>query len=107
MTKTPFLALAGLCLSASVAGCTSLSEIIPQTVNPELAESPYYPGAYSDGCNSAIKAEQEFSQKLVRNEYLFENEKGYAYGWRQGFAECQQKDPLSDSGGLRTQRDPF
>lgn len=73
------LVLAAACLA--LAGCATADL-------DELAASPNYPLGYNDGCQTGTASRQSFSDKSVRDEYLFDNDKGYRFGWRQGFQAC-------------------
>lgn len=95
MLLTTSVRLITICSLVLITGCaslTSLVDAIPRTVDPALADSPYYPSGYSDGCNTAVEAEKSFSAKITQDVQRFSNDKGYAYGWRQGLAACAQSN---------------
>ena len=100
MMKNPLstaLVLTGL---LSAAGCVS-----PTT--PEFANAPLYPAGYSDGCNSAIEGDKNFSTKLIRDEVMFEEDPGYRAGWRQGYTSCRlESDTGTGDGIFRGEADP-
>ncbi|MCI5043089.1 MAG: hypothetical protein MRY72_00205 [Aquisalinus sp.] len=75
---------------------------------PAFNNSPLFPSGYSDGCQSAVESEKNFSTKLIRDEALFDDDAGYRSGWRQGYAACRQTgDEGTTDGIFRGQADPI
>ena len=83
--KTGYFALAGLLtgLMLTASGCVS-----PETMQQAM-DGPMYPAGYADGCASAREADRAFSTKVIQDENLFENDRSYRTGWRQGFSSCK------------------
>ena len=66
-----------------------------------LAEEPSYQAGYGDGCATGVEEDKSFSRKRLRDEYLFENDRAYRAGWRQGFLSCGERNRGDDiDGGL-------
>ena len=78
---------AGAALLASCAGDSGLSE------------DPNFVAGYGDGCATASEQEKSFSTKRVRDAYLFDNDRAYRSGWRQGWQQCQSPYRQVDDGG--------
>ncbi|MEL7029933.1 MAG: hypothetical protein AAGL49_12180 [Pseudomonadota bacterium] len=81
------LGLASL-FALAATGCVS-------GLDPQIAESPKYSSGYADGCETAHQRTQAFSRKTTRDESLFESDKGYRTGWRQGYSACSDQDPIA------------
>lgn len=64
-----------------------------------LSEEPGYIAGYGDGCATAHEQEKSFSTKRVRDADLFENDRAYRSGWRQGWQQCQSPYRKADDGG--------
>ncbi len=77
----------GLALSA----CASSAQL--------LAEEPSYQAGYGDGCATAIEEDKSFSRKKTRDAYLFENDKAYRAGWRQGYLACGERNAENETDG--------
>ncbi|HNS87549.1 MAG TPA: hypothetical protein PKH09_11670 [Parvularculaceae bacterium] len=84
----PLLFAAGF--AALAAGCAADSG---------LSEDPAFVSGYGDGCATANEQEKSFSTKRVRDAYLFENDRAYRAGWRQGWQQCQSPYRQTDDGG--------
>lgn len=82
-----FLSAAGALFLSACAGDSGLSE------------EPGYVAGYGDGCATAHEEEKSFSTKRVRDADLFENDKAYRSGWRQGWQQCQSPYRKADDGG--------
>jgi hypothetical protein len=65
-----------------------------------LQESGWYLQGYNDGCATAGEADKSFSNKQVKDQALFDSDKGYRAGWRQGLLQCRKQDPQSDGQTL-------
>lgn len=87
-----FTLAAGLALS--LAACASSEEA------RRLAEEPGYPQGFGDGCTTAQEEDKSFSKRRSRDEYLFENDKAYRAGWRQGYLECTSQERQDNFGGV-------
>ena len=91
-----------LIAALGVAGCASTEESLL------LQESPNFQIGYNDGCSTASEAEKSFSTKQTRDTYLFDNDKAYQAGWRQGYLGCTSKIPEAKDGGrILGERDEF
>ncbi len=87
---------------ALVASATTLIAACTTPTNENgvpLTESPSYQAGYGDGCASATEEDKSFSTKKVRDAYLFDNDRAYAAGWRQGYLSCGDKRPENESNG--------
>ena len=88
------LILASFVLSAGVlSGCTTLGD------GENLSEEPSYQAGYGDGCATGIEEDKSFSTSRTRDEYLFDNDRAYRSGWRQGFLSCSQRNAENESNG--------
>jgi hypothetical protein len=65
----------------------------------QYAEAPSYQQGYGDGCLTATEADKSFSLKSKRDEDLFESDKAYAAGWRQGYFQCGGAERGPNDGG--------
>ncbi len=65
-----------------------------------LQESGWYLQGYNDGCSTASEADKSFSNKQVKDQALFDSDKGYRAGWRQGLLQCRKQDPQMDGQTL-------
>ena len=65
-----------------------------------LADEPGYQAGYGDGCVTATERDKSFSTKRVRDEYMFDNDRAYRAGWRQGFLQCGGRTAAASDGGL-------
>lgn len=92
--RTP--ALSRLCLAVLLAA--GLSACATED-SAKLAEEPNYGLGYSDGCQTATERDKSFSTKTVRDEALFDSDKGYKAGWRQGYLSCGKRSSQSPDGG--------
>ncbi len=69
--------------------------------DPEaLQESGWYLQGYNDGCATASEADKSFSNKQIKDQALFDSDKGYRAGWRQGLLQCRKQDPQTDGQTL-------
>lgn len=69
--------------------------------DPEAIESSsWYGKGFNDGCTSGIEADKSFSAKQTKDAILFDSDQAYRSGWRQGYVECRQGDPMEDSQTL-------
>ncbi len=64
-----------------------------------LSEEPGFLAGYGDGCATAHEEDKSFSTKRVRDADLFETDRAYRAGWRQGWQQCQTRDLLDNDGG--------
>lgn len=65
-----------------------------------LSQEPGFQAGYGDGCATATEEDKSFSTKRQRDEYLFENDRAYRAGWRQGYLQCSHRDAETHDGGL-------
>ncbi len=70
----------GLVAALAVAGCAG--------TNSELRNEPNYGLGYNDGCSTANGRVSGFDKTVRRNENLYESDRGYSAGWKDGFASC-------------------
>ncbi|MFQ5564648.1 MAG: hypothetical protein ACE5FO_13890 [Parvularculaceae bacterium] len=77
----------------SAAGCATDADV------RSLREEPSFQVGYGDGCSTALEEGKSFSTKRLRDEYLFDNDRAYRSGWRQGYLECGDKIPEQTTGG--------
>ena len=80
-------------LIVSTAACVSDQNL------QALREAPGFQSGYGDGCITAGETEKSFSTKQVRDDYAFDNDDSYRYGWRQGYLDCANRVPEADTGG--------
>ncbi len=73
-----------------VAGCATSAE------TRLLAEEPNFTRGFADGCITGRETDKSFSTKRERDAYLFDNDKAYRAGWRQGFLECGDPEERRD-----------
>ncbi|WP_306250785.1 hypothetical protein [Parvularcula sp. IMCC14364] len=93
-------------LSVMTSACAALTACVSDRA-PAFEKSPLFPAGYSDGCQSAVESEKNFSTKLIRDEALFADDAGYRSGWRQGYSACRQSgDEGTTDGIFRGQADP-
>lgn len=64
-----------------------------------LSDEPNYVAGYGDGCATAHEQEKSFSTKRYRDATLFEEDRAYRAGWRQGWQQCQSPYRPADDGG--------
>lgn len=64
-----------------------------------LAEEPNYQVGYGDGCVTASEEDKSFSTTRERDEYLFDNDRAYRAGWRQGYLQCGGRASEPNDGG--------
>jgi hypothetical protein len=64
-----------------------------------LFDEPGYVAGFGDGCATAHEEDKSFSTKRVRDAELFETDKAYRSGWRQGWQQCQSPYRKADDGG--------
>ena len=64
-----------------------------------LSDEPSYIAGYGDGCATAHEQEKSFSTKRVRDAALFDDDRAYRAGWRQGWQQCQSPYRQVDDGG--------
>lgn len=85
-------AFAGILAAAALSSCASDTTL--------LAEEPSWQAGYGDGCVTATEADKSFSTKRVRDEILFDSDRAYRAGWRQGYLSCGGADSQDSDGGL-------
>lgn len=78
----------------TAAGCASYSE-----TGERLSEQPTYQAGYGDGCATGIEEDKSFSRNKTRDSYLFDNDKAYRAGWRQGYLSCGERNRENESDG--------
>lgn len=66
----------------------------------KLSDQPGFAAGYGDGCATASEEDKSFSTKRVRDDYMFDNDRAYAAGWRQGYLQCGGRDTPKNDGGL-------
>ncbi len=64
-----------------------------------LADDPNYIAGYGDGCTTAHEQDKSFSTRRVRDANLFDNDRAYRAGWRQGYQQCESPYRKADDGG--------
>ncbi|MBB5518244.1 hypothetical protein [Amphiplicatus metriothermophilus] len=74
------------------AGCASQEAL-------RLSQEPTWQVGYGDGCVTATEEDKSFSTKRARDAYLFDNDRAYRAGWRQGYLQCGGRASNSDDGG--------
>jgi len=94
MLKLKSLIISASCCSILLTACASTTE-----TGTLLSEEPGYAAGFGDGCSSSQEESKSFSTKRVRDEYQFENDRGYRAGWRQGYFECQDPFREIENGG--------
>ena len=83
------------CLSVATTACVSSPD------RTALAEEPTYQVGYGDGCSTGVEEDKSFSTERTRDEYLFDNDRAYRAGWRQGYLSCGDRNRGDDiDGGL-------
>lgn len=85
-----FIAFFAAALAASCASDETLA----------LAEEPGFQAGYGDGCATSTEQDKSFSTKRHRDDYLFENDRAYRAGWRQGYIQCGGNEEQTNDGGL-------
>lgn len=90
--RTLFARLAGASAALLAAGCAS-------TDATQLAEEPSFQAGYGDGCVTATEDDKSFSTTRVRDEYLFDSDRAYRAGWRQGYIQCGGRASSPSDGG--------
>ena len=72
-----------------------------------LSEDPAYARGFGDGCATAQEENKSFSTKRVKDDDSFEEDRAYRAGWRQGWLECEAREPNRNDGGpvLGNERD--
>lgn len=85
--------LAAIALIAGLAaGCASDETL-------ELSQEPSFQAGYGDGCKTATEEDKSFSTERARDDYLFENDRAYRAGWRQGYLQCTRREDQPHDGG--------
>lgn len=79
-------------LLIAIAGCASGDALA-------LAEEPTFQAGYGDGCVTASEDDKSFSTTRVRDDYLFDADRAYRAGWRQGYIQCGGNASASSDGG--------
>ena len=85
------LALAG----GALAACTT----VDGNDGVLLSDEPSFQAGYGDGCATGVEEDKSFSRKKVRDSYLFDNDRAYRAGWRQGFLSCSQRNLENETDG--------
>ncbi|MEL7488240.1 MAG: hypothetical protein AAGJ87_13600 [Pseudomonadota bacterium] len=78
---------------AGLAACASSQE------TALLTEEPSYQAGYGDGCATGVEEDKSFSTKRTRDNYLFDNDRAYRAGWRQGYLSCGQRTRRDETDG--------
>lgn len=92
---------AALAAGLAAASCAS-------TDTDMLAEEPGYQAGYGDGCTTATEEDKSFSRKRARDDYMFDNDRAYRAGWRQGYLQCgSQNISRNDGGRLLGRQDEY
>lgn len=79
-------------LSLAVSACASDEAL-------KLSDQPGFAAGYGDGCATATEEDKSFSTKRVRDEYMFDNDRAYRAGWRQGYLQCGGRESTPNDGG--------
>jgi hypothetical protein len=90
---TPLRPLIAVCLASFAVSCASDEGM-------RLSEEPSFQAGYGDGCVTANEQDKSFSTKRARDEYLFESDRAYRAGWRQGYLQCGGERHDESDGGL-------
>ena len=87
-----------------LAGCASVDD-----GGVLLSEQPTFQAGYGDGCATGIEEDKSFSREKTRDSYLFDNDRAYRAGWRQGYLSCTERnrDNPSDGGILLGQDNQY
>ena len=72
-------------LAIALTGCTA--------AGPGANNSPFYEEGFGDGCATASAQGTPGQAKTVRDQALFDGDKGYHAGWISGFAQCRMGPP--------------
>jgi hypothetical protein len=64
-----------------------------------LTNEPSFASGFGDGCATVREEDKSFSTTRVRDPYLFDSDRAYRAGWRQGYAECGERYVEPDTGG--------
>lgn len=94
MAKISIKILALALIGGILASCTTV-----QGEGVLLSDEPSYQAGYGDGCATSIEEDKSFSRKKVRDAYLFDNDRAYRAGWRQGFLSCGQRNLQNETDG--------
>ncbi len=70
----------GLFAALSIAGCAG--------ADAELRSEPNYGLGYNDGCNTANRRISGSQSTIRRNEHLYESDRAYSAGWKDGYNFC-------------------
>ncbi len=87
-------AVLSLAAMLAAGGCALYSE-----TGERLSEQPTYQAGYGDGCSTALEEDKSFSTEKTRDSYLFDNDKAYRAGWRQGYLSCGARSLENESDG--------
>ncbi len=87
------IAGAALAVSCAAAGCTTVDD------GQLLSDEPSFQAGYGDGCATGIEEDKSFSREKTRDTYLFDNDKAYRAGWRQGYLACSERNRENESDG--------
>lgn len=72
--------LIGIISALALAGCVG--------TNSELRNEPNYGLGYNDGCGTANGRVSGFDSTIKRNENLYDSDRGYRAGWKDGYSSC-------------------
>ena len=87
MRKNILLTVASLGLAAMMmSGCASTSESMVKN-----GYGPVYSQGYGDGCKSGKNAAGSLFDKFTKNINLFQRDKKYAMGWKDGYSTCRSQ----------------
>ena len=70
----------GIVALLAIAGCAG--------ANSELRNEPNYGLGYNDGCSTANGRVSGFDKTVRRNENLYQSDRGYRAGWKDGYGSC-------------------
>lgn len=90
---TPARQLIAIFAATLAASCASDDSL-------KLADEPAFQAGYGDGCATSSEEDKSFSTKRQRDDYMFENDRAYRAGWRQGYLQCGGREEQTNDGGL-------
>ena len=81
MTKKLSMCLSVFAGLFVLAGCAS-------DYDPMLRENPNFSLGYNDGCQTGNARVTGFDETVYRDKSLFEADRAYQAGWREGYTAC-------------------
>lgn len=71
-----------------IAMALTLGACATEQLSPAVTQSADYQSGYSDGCRTGNERSNGLSQRVFRNEAIFETNPNYQAGWRAGYGSC-------------------